>query len=252
MIDDDRPVCQGSTAQPGYNGQSIAVSLVSSLLTRHSGRLSTDRCQHHIACVHDTATKVPPKVVLAPLSHSYPVHTSGGGLHSLATAVLLTECSIEYSIGLLPISHTAPSDRMPSHIRHVSQPPSSIWITTAAPPPLAGTHRLLPSSHTDPSSSASTGLPCSWVPGGHRLLPSPHTEPHCGPLRTTAAVDAIRRGCCHPLWPTPSPRPCRPPTSPSRRAPSRGPLHRMSSRHRPLRSEHPSVFSPLWPLLRAP
>ena len=57
----------------------------------------------------------------------------GGGLHSLATTVLLTECSIAYSIGLLPILHIVPSNRMPSHIRHVSQPPSSIWIIAAAP-----------------------------------------------------------------------------------------------------------------------
>merc|ERR1711977_163405 len=57
----------------------------------------------------------------------------GGGLHSLATTVLLTECSIAYSIGLLLILHIVPSNRMPSHIRHVSQLPSSIWIITAAP-----------------------------------------------------------------------------------------------------------------------
>ena len=49
-----------------------------------------------------------------------------GGLYSLATTALPTECSIEYSTGLLPIFHTVSSDRMPSHIRHVSQPPSSI------------------------------------------------------------------------------------------------------------------------------
>ena len=69
-------------------------------------------------CVHKCARSVPnraslcttPKVVLAPLLHSYPVHTSGGGLHSLATAALHTECpiecSIECSIGLLPIFRT--------------------------------------------------------------------------------------------------------------------------------------------------
>ena len=35
--------------------------------------------------------------------------------------------------GLLPTFRTVPSNRMPSHIRHVSQLPSSIWIITAAP-----------------------------------------------------------------------------------------------------------------------
>ena len=136
----------------------------------------------------------------------------GGGLHSLTTTVLLTECSIEYFIGLLPILHTVPSDRMPSHIRHVSQPPSPIWIITVAPPPPADTHRLLPSSHTDLSSSASTDSPAGSLAATDydRVL-----------ILTITVADAIRRGCCHPPWLTPSPRPCRLPTSPSRRAPSR-------------------------------
>ena len=136
----------------------------------------------------------------------------GGGLHSLATTVLLTECSIAYSIGLLPILHTVPSNCMPSHHQHVSQPPSPIWIITAAHPPPACTHRLLPSSHTDPSSSASTGSPAGSLAAtdSYRVLTL---------TRTVASQDHCC--CCHPPWLTPSPRPCRPPTSPSRRAPSR-------------------------------
>jgi len=136
----------------------------------------------------------------------------GGGLHSLTTTVLLTECSIEYFIGLLPILHTVPSDRMPSHNQHVSQPPSPIRIITAAHLPPAGTHRLLPSSHTDPSSSASTGSPAG-------SLAATDSDRVLILTRTVASQDHCC--CCHPLWLTPSPRPCRPPTSPSRRAPSR-------------------------------
>ena len=74
--------------------------------------------------------------------HSYPVHTSVWTAHSLATTVLLTECSIECSIkysiecsiecsiGLLPISRTVLSSS----------------ACTGAP---AECHRLLLSSHTD-------------------------------------------------------------------------------------------------------
>ena len=47
------------------------------------------------------------------LSTLLPSSHIGGGLHSLATTALLTECpiecSIECSIGLLPNSHTDPS-----------------------------------------------------------------------------------------------------------------------------------------------
>ena len=110
---------------------------VCSLLTRHSGRLSTDRCcLYRIACAHNTATKVPPKVVLAPTdSACTPTKLTHWWwtAHSLASTAPLTECSIEYSIGLLPIFHTVQSNRMPSHIWHVSQPPRSICTP---PPPL--------------------------------------------------------------------------------------------------------------------
>ena len=116
------------------------------------------------------------------LSTLLPSSHIGGGLHSLTTTVLLTECSIEYSIGLLPILHTVQSDRMPSHIRHVSQPPSSIWITTAAPSPPAGTHQLLPSSHTDPSSSARMGPPAGSLAA---------TDSDRVPILTITVADAI-------------------------------------------------------------
>ena len=129
----------------------------------------------------------------------------GGGLHSLATTVLLTECSIEYSIGLLPILHTVPSDRMPSHNRHVSQPPSPIWIITVAPPPPADTHRLLPSSHTDPSSSASTGSPAGSLAAtdSYRVLTLTRTVALSGPLPrsmpSAVAVAILRGRLRHPV-----------------------------------------------------
>ena len=68
--------------------------------------------------------------------HSYPVHTSVNDCTHLSQQPAhrvfhrIFHCM---SAGLLPTFRSVPSNRMPSSIRHVSQPPSSIWIITAAP-----------------------------------------------------------------------------------------------------------------------
>ena len=70
--------------------------------------------------------------------YSYPVHTSVGDCtltrhNCTAHRTFHRMVHHMFPFGLLPIFCTVPSNRMPSHIRHVSQPPSSIWIITAAP-----------------------------------------------------------------------------------------------------------------------